>query len=353
MNCIAIHSFLFIGFWISSFTFAKADEQVEATDKAHPTSYKGKGTLKKREEVLTFDIGKQPCGSVVKVKLTLKNESGYSLDLKLLPSCSCTKLDPSQLKFPRDETIDFVTSIEMPDEPKLVSVAIACQDAQIGFSFVLAVKCEVVSSVAIVPRKFRFASKDNQRLQITFSPQFKGNRVEEISLVGAEPCKVVGLDETEDGKLVTLEFPAVKGSDTDTDQTLVFEVKTSIGKSSTVSVPISFSDRVRINPSTVTLRVSGERLIAMMFVTGPDIPESTDVLKVVGKIPEQESKFIDFKIESVKKRAENSFVVIASISKDEFRNWFPGTDSGAFLTISRSVGSSVWRSDVSLGNFVW
>ncbi|MEQ1830481.1 MAG: hypothetical protein ABL921_31285, partial [Pirellula sp.] len=273
-------------------------------------------TLEKPDDRFVVDMGNVPANDLVELEFVVVNSCGKDCNFVVKAGCGCTKFTPDRLAVQKGKEITLRVSINIPN-PSEFATSLTFSDEMALVKFHVGIHGKILEEARVEPRQIRTEASMKQDCVLKFLPQFDDVTVTDVRIVSDGNGSIRQKEMIGKGLRIRFSESGEALNENVVDKTLFFDVILSNGKSLTLTVPLVYSDRVRITPSKLLLRNTEEGAQLIFLVNGPDFPKTEDDLKVF--ISDGASK-VDASINRLLRRTDNVFVVYASVSDKSMKS---------------------------------
>ncbi|MEQ1830896.1 MAG: hypothetical protein ABL921_33425 [Pirellula sp.] len=304
------------------------------------------GSLSDPKKDLIFDIGSHPVGKVLSLELKIQNESGNHLDLKMHSTCGCTTLEPKQINVRPGGAFDLKGSLKMPSTAQVLQIGIICQDVDFGVNYRIILSGVAKDLVRLEPSKLTVPSNSTKNYRMRFVSNFESVGISLVQSLSEDVCSI--------SKVEGNEFSLALKPRVDlgqVEENVVLNLVCKDGKEVLVTLPIEYTDVVRLSPSIVSLRnTSGQLLQAVVLVNGVTNLTKDSLTLVIRKDGngDNDGKPLVMNVVEVKQRSDRVFVVVASIEKTTLDAFLPQNDRKAWLQLSGKQQEAKWSCETKL-----
>jgi hypothetical protein len=297
----------------------------------------GKATSESTQ-VLSFDVGKQRAGDLVRAELNIVNESGGPLSFDVIRSCNCTKAD-TEFSIETSKTGQLHFEVRMPVNPQSVDVGLTCKDENRSIVLYVRLLASVEPDIVAEPKRIRVKSSNNDSFIFAIKSNFKTVVVDKARILDGN-FSVESVEHDKSNLRLTVKHQPQSSPPPEVN--LVVVATQVDGNEVIVNIPIEYEDVVRISPSIVGLRDQGERYSAVLLLVGTSVQDKG--IECVAHRADGDKR--PFRIDQLKKRKENAYALYASIKQSEFVEW--AGDQKVVLEVASSLNGLAWSSNVEL-----
>jgi hypothetical protein len=302
----------------------------------------GNGGLTSPSKALIFNIGKHPLGAVVKPVLSISNESGNDLELRLKPSCGCTELSQKELIVKAGEPFTINPTIKFPGTEETLRIAVLCEDKLTGQEYQIAIKGEAICPFSAEPKVLSINSKSSENFSLKLIEHFGDIHISDVELLSKE------LFSLEASNGLDLTFSRNDPKAQLNNEFLVLRLFTSKGTENVLAIPVEPVGTVQMSPSVVSLKSSKAGSKAVVLLKGLEVPleegevdvslgDGKEVWNIVGSVTK------------IQMRSKGCYVLMLEFSDVFPADGFSTIGHGSFIRVSAKSGS--WTCVAPVGAF--
>ena len=259
------------------------------------------GTLQHSEQTIVFDIGSRRVGSEFVLNLTIKNQTGRDLSLKLNPTCGCTEVKPSEVQVKKGDEFRLAPKIKIPMDPKELAVAIHCDDQNSRDRFRIGIKGIATSEVGVIPKSVVRRGIESEEIELNLIENFKDVQIADVALVTDGKYKIASREGSR------LRLQAIGSAMQIIDEPILLQIKTKDGREVFLTIPVEATGVVRLTPSFVSFRKSRGGSGLLLMVSGLNKPVDIDSIDVA--IPIADEKKLQGKVIKITMRTPTVAVI--------------------------------------------
>lgn len=292
---------------------------------------------------VVVNIGDQPVGSMLDLRVVFHNKSSTDLDVDLVPSCGCTKPGIDRLVLASGEKLPLDFSIKIPSIEQAFSVALKCIDAKSNAGFNITVTGRIVAEMVADPKVTERLTSDKSPIKLRISSPFPSIEIQAATILspGFEL-----ISHNVDSGALTLEVGCKEREFHEIDR-IVFSISKRDGKSALVPIEVLFLDRIDVTPKKVVLRDEGEELKGVVLVKGAGVSRSKDGIALSFASGETEDDIVPCSIESIRERNPDMLVVFFKLPSSKLNT----NVSKPVLTIKGINNYGTWEQRLLVSSF--
>jgi hypothetical protein len=216
-----------------------------------------------------LDLGKQLCNSEIAIQWTICNHSAVPIDLpRMTVSCGCITGVPSNLAIASGETVELLLRVVMPRQQEDLKKQIVFWDERGNARFQANVKSTVMLPMELEHKVVSIDREEKHSITIPVRATNKGIELNKLRIktYGAEvvESELHSID-GQSGSL-RIEVDPKNTSEPTIRSTFIVEVTEANGKSSSLSLPVTFVNRTITEPSKLFFQKTSKQCNAKLRV---------------------------------------------------------------------------------------